>query len=135
MSLRLYMLYKVNKHLYAFYTYMRNLSRAGGAGAWVDKMNLCWLRVVSVHQFWPLRTSHHASCSLPILRRKRTIASIHSLIFTKGVTYTVYRILTFVTRLTSFCLRSLHLRARRLDKTGHNLSPAGDADRPCQKQV
>src|SRR5712692_9520351 len=24
---------------------------------------------------------------------------------------------------------------RRLDKTGHHLSPAGDADRPCQKQV
>ena len=34
MSLRLCMLFIVNKHLYAFYIYMRNLSRADGSRLW-----------------------------------------------------------------------------------------------------
>src|SRR5262249_16284524 len=48
---------------------------------------LCWLRVVSVGQNWPGRTSHNDSCSLPIPHHKNTISSIKSLIFTKGNGY------------------------------------------------
>jgi transposase-like protein len=43
-----------------------------------------WLLVVSVSQNWPVRTSHHVSCSLPIPQRKSTMASIHLPIFTRG---------------------------------------------------
>ena len=41
---------------------------------------LCWLLVVSCGQNWPVRTSHHDSCSLPIPQRKSTFESIQSLI-------------------------------------------------------
>jgi hypothetical protein len=41
MSLRLCMLFKVNKHLYAFYIYMRNLSR-------VTLFFLCFLLLVAL---------------------------------------------------------------------------------------
>ena len=46
--------------------------------------DLCWLLVVSVSQNWPVRTSHHVSCSLPIPQRKSTMAGIHLPIFIKG---------------------------------------------------
>jgi hypothetical protein len=57
---------------------------ATASGASQPVRELCWLRVVSVRQIWPLRTPNHASCSLPIPQRKSKIASIDSLIFTKG---------------------------------------------------
>jgi putative transposase len=47
---------------------------------------------------------------LPIPQKKSTISSIESLIFTRGLTSTVHRILTFITWLIGWCLQSLHHR-------------------------
>ena len=57
-----------------------------------------------------MRTPHAVSCSLPIPRKNSTIASIHSLILTLGVTSTVHGILTFFKRLGGHGLQSLHHR-------------------------
>jgi hypothetical protein len=61
-------------------------------------------------QHRPLRTPHDISRALPIPQRTCTIESIHLLIFTKGGTYTVQRILTFITRLYDTLTSSAHER-------------------------
>ena len=71
---------------------------------------LCWLLVASDGPNRPVRTPHAVSCSLPIPRKNSTIASIHSLILTLGVTSTVHGILTFFKRLGGHGLQSLHHR-------------------------
>jgi hypothetical protein len=82
---------------------------------------LCWLLVVSVGQHWPVRTPLTVSYFLPIPKRQSTIASIDSLIFTKG---------------NVDCARDSHLHhgvdrllssiappsLRRLDQTKHYLA-------------
>jgi hypothetical protein len=79
---------------------------------------LCWLLVTSDYQMMSLRTPNRVSCSLPIPKRKCTMLK-HSLAhFHKGVTYTVHGILTFIKRLTGFCLQSLHHRFVAWTKPG-----------------
>ena len=53
-------------------------------GARYTSHELCWLLVVSDRQLGPLRTPNHVCCSEPVPKKKSTIASVHSLIFTKG---------------------------------------------------
>ncbi len=58
----------------------------------------------------PLRTPSYVSRSLPI-PKCRVECEMHSPVHLhKGVTYTVHEILTFIMRLLSFCLQSLHHR-------------------------
>src|SRR6266849_585247 len=93
------------------------------------------LLAVSVRQMWPLRTPSHVSHALPIpqmsgrMRDAFTCSSsqrgnVHYA-WDSHLYQTVDRLLSSVAPPP----------LRRLDKTGHHLSPAGDADRPCQKQV
>ena len=61
---------------------------------------------------------------------KHSFAHLH-----EGVTYTVHRILTFITRLIRLCFQSLHNRFVAWTKPDTTSLPALDADRPCQKHV
>src|SRR5213078_592607 len=57
-----------------------------------------------------------APCRFPRVRVKSRVFTCSS---HKGVTYTVHRILTFITRLTSFCLQSFHHRFVGWTKPSH----------------
>ena len=100
-----------------------------------SSLPLCWLLAVSVRQMWPLRTPSYVSRALPIpqmssrMRDAFTCSSsqrgnVHCA-WDSHLYQTVDRLLSSVAPLP----------LRRLDKTGYHLAPAGDADRPCQKQV
>ncbi len=71
---------------------------------------LHWLIVISVRQFKSLRTCSHVSRSLPMSQLESRIELHSASHLHKRVTYTVHEILTFITRLISFCLQSLHHR-------------------------
>jgi hypothetical protein len=71
---------------------------------------LCWLLIISVRSIRPLRapSQSFAACRFP--RGRGQSECIHLLIFKGGVMYTVHGILTFIKRLPSLCLQSLHHR-------------------------
>ena len=71
---------------------------------------MCWLRVLSVSQHWPVRTPHAvalllADSSEEEYNLRHYFAQLH-----KGVIDTVHGILTFFKRLIGLYLQSLHYR-------------------------
>ena len=80
------------------------------SGADLVQTLVCWLRAISARQMRALRTTSHVSRALPILGRESRIARHSPAHLTKGVTYTMHGILTFIKRMTSLCLQSLQDR-------------------------
>jgi hypothetical protein len=70
----------------------------------------CWVRAVSVCQIRPLSTPSCVSRTLPIPQMSGRMRDAFTCSSLQMGTSTVHEILTFITRLISFCLQSLHHR-------------------------